>query len=235
MCDPLTVAALGLTAGGTVVQQRDAAKNQTRAVNAGNAATMAEMDRQKKYQEEADTAYKPSIAQYEGSGQQKTFADALAKRSGRGDAAVDNAASYQAPTAGSAPEVVGKEVARQSKKASANAKATAGRRADLNSFGDVMFGNSLTTADAARRLGTISNKSGMSASLLPLDKQSAMANSQKTPSMLGDIMKLAGLGTGLYSFGVGGPTWGDLFGGSAGLTGANNAAFNSSFIPPNVA
>lgn len=223
MCDPLTVAAIAATVGGTAYNSKQQSDNIKAQTNAKNAAAAAEMTRQKAFQEEAASSFDNTRAPFENGKQIQALDQNVQQREAASDAAIEGQPQYESPGAGSAPDVVKGEIARRVAKGSTDAKSEMARGAKLTGLGDLFFNNSVNLTKGRRDLGMINDMSTRSASLLPLEQQVAANNASKSPNMYGDMLKAAGVAAGIYQFAVGGPTWGDLFGKAATGGGALTA------------
>lgn len=213
MCNPVAIAGAALSAAGTIYNSRQAAQNQARAINASNAATVAEMGRQQGFQREADESFAQTLGM--------TNAQATAEQRQRGEQNRNELAARIAPNIDftealpqSTPQVVRSNIAAASANQSAESDARARALAALQSYGDGSFGQMLNIGRGANQMRDINAASAGSAALLPLDRQAAARNAQKAPSMFGDVLGLAGQGlslagfTGFNPFGSGNPPGG---------------------------
>jgi hypothetical protein len=215
MCNPVAVAVAGtaLTTAGTMYNNRQAAQNQARGINAANAATVAEMGRQQGFQREADESFARTLGM--------TNSQATAQQRQRGEQNRNELAARIAPSVdftealpNSTPQVIRSNVAASSAGTAAESEARARALAALQSHGDGTFGQMLNIGRGANQMRDINATSTGSASLLGLDRQAAARNAQKAPSMFGDVLGMAGQGlslagfTGYNPFGSGNPPGG---------------------------
>lgn len=199
MCDPVTAAGAALSAAGTIYNAREQAKNQARAVNASNAATMAEMERQRGFQREADESFARTLGM--------TGAQATGEQRQRGQENRNQLAARIAPNIDftealpqSTPQVVRSNIAAASANQTAESDARARALAALQSYGDGSFGQMLNIGRGANQMRDINAASTGSANLLGLDRQAAARNAQQAPSMFGDVLGMAGQGLSLAGF-----------------------------------
>jgi hypothetical protein len=199
MCEPVTLAGAALSAAGTLYNAREQAQNQARAVNAANAATMAELERQRGFQQQADESFAQTLGM--------TNSQATAEQRQRGEQNRNELAARIAPNVDftealpqSTPQVVRSAATTASANQAAESEARARNLAALQAYGDGSFGQMLNIGRGANQMRDINAASVGSANLLPLERQAAARNAQKAPSMFGDVLGLAGQGLSLAGF-----------------------------------
>lgn len=208
MCfDPLSIAAMALTAGGTMMQRQA----QSRAARGVARVSEAEYDRQRGFQQEARGERDRALADVTQSLQ--NVQQTGAQRGDRIAAQVSDADTYT-PLAGSTPEVVRSEIARALTDAVAAGRDAGRRLGQLGGFNDALFGGRLSLTNAGGRLTDLSSIAGGSASVLPIEQQ---AQQMKGFSPLGDVLSAAGSVAGLAGATGMGPSWNEL-GGWLGMT-----------------
>jgi hypothetical protein len=171
MClDPLSLAAIGLSAGGTLLQSMGAQKAEK-----ARAGVMAnETARQAGYDREAQGVFKRALSSQERESQDTKLVNARANRERAGyDALSVDSAPGVTPIAGSAPGVVGETYARALNKALAQGRDEVKRRAALSSYGDLDFFNSADLARTGQQAGTIGSFARGSSGVVPLELEGA--------------------------------------------------------------
>ena len=226
MCDPLTATGIALSVGSTLYKSQGAKKNTSRMVRARNDAAAAEDGRQRAYQDEANDVFNRTLPKFERGAQDVGVEQARQKREEKlTDAASgDGADEYQAPTAGSAPTVVKSEIARRISDALTQGTKRARTQAALSAYGDNMFGNKVALGRSRGELAQVSDFASKSAGLLPYEMRAAAQNASRAPSIVGDLLGLAGSGATMAGMAGVGPSFGDLFGAEV-ITDANPLDF----------
>jgi hypothetical protein len=108
--------------------------------------------------------------------------------------------------------VVKTEIARKITDALKKGSNRAKTQAKLGGYGDMTFGNQISLGRSRGELSQMSDFAGRSASLLPYEMQAAGNNASRAPSIVGDLLSLAGSGMTLAGMSGIGPSFGDLFG-----------------------
>lgn len=189
---------LGSSAAGTVgsvISAKEASKQQDAMVTANNQQLTDFLLRNDKRSDEAAAVFDQRKADIQPDQQQANQGAAEAKRSATADAAMASVPAAAPSLKGSAASVIGdvfknatdREMGRVQEKNQAKAK--------VDSFGDLLFGNSVANADAGRKIGTVGELASFDAGMLPLYQDLAMAEAQSKnkPGMFGQL--LSGLGT----------------------------------------
>lgn len=213
MCTPLMAVAMGAQALGSVIQSREANKNAKRAVDARNDAFEVEQMRQRRLQDESGAEFGSAVGRFDPTAQRKQMGETREARTETlTDAVPEMAAGGSGvPIQGSAPTVVGGEIARAMQSAQAGARGSAGRLGKLGAYSDSLFNDNMALNRTRQNIGTVSNFAGRSAGLLPFEASIAAANSQKPSSGFGELLQLVGSGAsmagmmGANPFGAGGP------------------------------
>ena len=211
MCDPITLAGMALSAGGSLVSGREQAAAQQSAINAKNAALRAEMDRQKGFQDQAGRTFADTLGLFQPEAQVSQRADAIEAR----DAAVQPAVAAPIaplPISASAPKLVKDTVQASGDKATADASARAPALAGISGFGDLFFNNDQNLAKSGAHLATTSNLSSASRGVNSVEQSVAFQNALNKQGGIGELVGL--LGKGLFLGGATG-SFGKLFGAGA--------------------
>jgi len=198
MCDPVTIGALALSAGGSFLESREQNKNAQRVQDAKNNAYATGMTRQRQYADETHGDFNKNLETQGKEG----FDTQAAKEKSRFVDAFDNVATPSADY-NAVPSSAPKNVVIASQRANATAKDKTTRdvnnMAGLSSYGNAMFNQNLDRSQFARLFGNAQDKASSDARLIPLDMQSAGNNAQKQASMLPQLMKFGGMGLGMYN------------------------------------
>lgn len=194
MCDPVSIAGVGLSMVGSFANAREQARNQARMVSARNEAALAEQQRQRAYADEGRSTQNQTLDRFTSGRQSQALGQATASRTASNTAAVTRP-DYG--TESTAPSVVKGEIARKVGEAVSKGRAQAGALARLGAYQDQGFGNRVALARGGNQLGNINSFSAGSAQLLPLEQQAAAINAQRSPSGFGDALMLAGSAAGM--------------------------------------
>lgn len=225
MCDPLTIASMAVSAGTTMYQNQQQAKNMARMAEARNSATEDNFRRQDVLRSESKQQFGDVLNKFSPGEQAGREAAAGTRRASLTEAAIPQNNPY-AGVSTRAPSIVQNEVKRQVGEAGMRAGQQAGAGAKLASFGDVLLNNNIDLGRAQGQIRQTSDFSRGVAHLLPLEQNAAMNNAYKAPGGLSNLVKLAATGGTLAGAAGLGPTWGDLFGSNPWLT-PNNSAINT--------
>lgn len=233
MCTGVEIAALaaaGATIGGTVMQNNAMAKSQ----KAQAAATMAELERQKKIRQEAEGIFAKSQSK---AGQGEYAVDMDKARQQReaqyqSTVAAPEETGYAPSLAGDTPDVIKSEFNRAGTAAQATGRREATARAGIDSFGDAQSLLNIFNVRQGQKLQNTGSFSQWSQQALDPELRAAAA---KANSPLGDLLVAIG-STALKA--TAGPA---LFGapgaappvnGFQGATVANSAMSNG--LPPSI-
>ena len=202
MCDPITLAGIGLSIGSAVANSVAVSK----ANKAREDVLAAERIRQKQYDAEAAGVNQHSLGLYKDIGAQQAaksseLAGYFGANSDRG--AANTAAASAMPTSSS--NVTTNEVANKSALAEAFVGQQAGALADLRSFGEMLGENSRSQARDASLIGQIGGFKKGSSAVVPyeLDHASHAGDGWKVAGDilggLGSLTSMYGLSSGLAS------------------------------------
>lgn len=208
MCDPVSIAGAALSAGGMMLNNREQAANIKRQTAARNAASEAELTRQRGYQQQGNEVFQGTLPKFTLPAQEAARVQAEQKRSGVMQGAVTDQGEYAAAPASA--ETANKEIDRKVAQGTQSARTEAASKARLGAWQDLNFGNRVGLASSARKMDTTADFARGSARLLPFEIESAQRNATKSPSGFGDLLQLGGLGLGV----AGGMGW-NPFGGGA--------------------
>lgn len=202
MClDPLTAVAIGLTAGGQLIKGSEDAANTRRMIKARNAATEAELARQKGFQQITGGIFDESVNQF--------MPGAQADRLAGGQEAANELFLGNSPTAHdvgtigprtASDYVKGREAATVADAFTEN-MTRSGALADLTGWDNYSFDNKAGLNAAGLDLGVYGDLSANSARVSGLEQQTAFNNAWRQPSGLGDLLTFAG---NVAGFGAGG-------------------------------
>lgn len=215
MCEPLSIAAMALTAASVVSNQIGASK----VAKARDETLAAERQRQTALDAEAAALNAQSQDRYQGFGQQQ---DERAKQ--LGDYFAQPAAQPNAPIGQSIPQVSGLAAAEEGKQRGRAASYT-GQQGEalgsLRAFGDLVGGIGREQSRDAGLIGQVGGFKRGSAGVLPLELDAANQKGNKA-KLIGDILGLAGSVTGAAAL-QGGGGMKTLLGDYNTIAGANTA------------
>lgn len=199
MCDPLTIG-LALSAGGTLLETREANKNMARMQNAKNQAFAENMTRQRKYADESTQAFKTSTEE-QGREDFDIKKEQEAKNIEDVFSGIRVQPEYNKNLVPSTPKnvVIAREKAGAEEAAKTDRNVKAG--ANLQGYGGALFGQDMARSDFARTFGNMQDKAYRDVSLMPLDIQSAQNNAYRAPGAFPQLMKMAGTGLSFASAG----------------------------------
>lgn len=210
MCDPVAATSLALSAAGTYMQSREQASNAKRAQNAKNQAYSEGMARQRQYADEAGSAFNQNITT-----QGRSAFDEKAQQAAEQSQQAFNSIKTPEPdynNMGALPSTPN-NVVNAMKDANVVADAKTNRdvanNANLQGYGGAMFGQNLDRNEFARLFGNLQDKASRDSALIPMDMQSAAANSQKSGGILPVLLKAGGMGMGMYGAANGITSFGD--------------------------
>lgn len=197
MCDPVTAAGLALSAGGTFLQSREAAKNERRVASARNAAFVENMNRGNQFAAEAGSI-QANNTKKQGRESFDENRQTEADRQIQAFNDIRTQPDYNVGLTDNAPKNV--IIARQ--KAAEEAAATTDRdvanNAALQSYGNALFNSGLDQSAFARLFGNIQDKAGANTRMLPLEMSAAANNARKGPSLFPTLLKAGGQGLALF-------------------------------------
>lgn len=200
MCDPvsigLSLAGAAASAAGQVISSNEANANARRMANARNNAALAEVERQKRFQEQAAPVQEQMVSALSADTQKQNLADSQSTREATAQKAVSSSDYSPSPGASS---MVGTELSRQMAKAVRNAKNTGAAQGRFAAYGDAGQTAGLAFDAGNSRLNAVNNASQGSARLLPVEQAAAANNAYKAPSGWGGGLSLLGSGLGMAS------------------------------------
>lgn len=206
MCDPISIGSVALGAIGAGVNAYESNQTQHSMINARNAATMAELDRQRGYQAKSQKLFDESLNNFTPETQAKSLTDAQgASTAGYQANAPISAGSV---STGSGPKVV--KTAEDKAVADAFARGSAKDAAlgKLQGWDQRAFNNNVNLNDSGRNLDLNTDFAKTSAAVGGLEQDAAYRNAYRPNSGIGDILGFAG-SVGAYQGGKGG--FGNLF------------------------
>lgn len=190
MCDPITIAGIAASVGGTVVNSMA----QQKAAAARDDVLAAERVRQKTFDQEAHALNAQSQDRYQGfEAKQADAAKTLGDYFAAAPDSPNATAGATMPSASS--DIVVREMAKQSGKARAFTDQQGGALADMRSFGDLLGDVSRMQGRDASLVGQVGGFKRGSSGVLPLELNQASRAGDSTKA-LGDILYgLGGIGT----------------------------------------
>jgi hypothetical protein len=196
MCDPFTIATIGLTLGSTFLSQRANAQQERARSN----AIVAENQRQEALQQQAIQNIEEATGEFTPEQQSQGIEQQAAERTrrleenvrGSGDTADDIAIT------GSAPNIVRENLGKSLSEGLQEGKGFAGRLGRFGAFGDLQFGNQLDLARLGEAQGLLGTESRRSNAILPLELQDANkagSGARLAGDILGGLGSIANLGS----------------------------------------
>lgn len=190
MCNPLLFAA-ALAAGGAGSNYM----GQRRVNNAREDSLMAEGDRQRNFQNQANDIIEQQTVQQSPAAQNQAFAETAERRTAALTPSQSDAASL--PTSGSAPIQVNGEIARQISDAVRAGRSRLSAQARLSAYDENQFNNRLGLNRGATDIGQIADFSRGSSGVLPFELQGA-ENAGRGWKNAADLFNLGAQGLSLY-------------------------------------
>lgn len=200
--DPITLTALAASAGGAVLNGYESNQTQNSMISARNAATQAELARQRQYQNQAQQVFDQSLTNFK---PEQQAADLTAQQGAATTAFTNNTPTAEQVgtiSSASAPRVVQEAGAKKVGDVFARAGRYNDALGNLTGWDQRAFGNNIKLNNSGRDLGTISDFSRTSAAVNGLEQNSAYQNAFRPNSGIGDILSFAGK-VGAYGSGKG--------------------------------
>lgn len=215
MCDPLTGLALGASAAGGLISGNEANANAKRQQDARNAATMAELERQKKYGEQSRGQFDQSMNLYAPGAQDASLAKS---QSDVGSILAGNAPTAESVgsiTTANAPKVVGATEGQKLGDVFSRIAQNNQNLGALKGYDQNTLANKIALNSTGRNIDVTGDLSKTSAGVNKLEQQAAYTNAYKPPSGIGELLSFGG---NLGSYYAGGGKLGlPKFGGSTTL------------------
>lgn len=229
MCDPVSIAALGAGAAGSIYKGQEAANTQNDMISARNAATNAELGRDKVYGDESRGVFNNSLGVFDPTAQanrlatNQTNAGNFINSNGAAPANVGTISTNTAPAAVGAGEAtkLGDVFSRIGARNTAHGK--------LAGYDQTMFDNNVNLHANAGSIDQIGDFAKVSSGVNKTEQQNAYQNAYRNPSPIGDILQTAGQVGGYYG-GKGFSPFGGAPGGTGGVGGAPD--FRMGFASP---
>jgi hypothetical protein len=227
MCDPLTAVAIGSAAAsgaGSLISGNEANANAKAQQDARNAATLAEVQRQKVYGDQSRGEFDKSQALFDPGTQ---AANLTKSQSDVGSLITGNAptaASVGTITSATAPKVVGDTENSKLGDVFTRIGQNAINLGNLKGYDQNNQANNLALTQQGRNIDTIGDISKTSAGVNKLEQNAAFTNAYQPPSGIGQLLSFGG-NVGSYYAG-GGKVGLPKFTGSTAAPGFNPATFN---------
>lgn len=201
MCDPISIAALGASVGGTVINGQEANATAAAQANARNATTTAELGRQQAFGDQSRGLFNNSLDTFSNNSGPAGLTTSQAGSVNAFNANAPLPANVGTITSPNAPAAVGNA---ENAKLADTFKTIGDRNAAhgaLQGYDQNVFNNNVGIQNAGRKIDTISDISKTSAAVNKTEQQAAYGNAYRPPSGIGDVLKTAGT---LGSFAAGG-------------------------------
>lgn len=221
MCDPVTLGvSAALAGGGSLLNANEANENAQNVASARNAATMAELDRQKAYGQQARGEFDKSLALFGPGAQEASLAKAQSDIGSVLASNTPDAARVGTITTANAPAAVGAGENKKLGDVFSYLGQSAKNLGNLKGYDQNTFNTNQGLTAQGRNIGVITDNSKVSADVNKMEQNAAATNAYKPPSGIGDLLSFAG-NMGSYYAG----------GGKLGLpkfTGSTSLPFNPS-------
>ncbi|MGZ5940171.1 MAG: hypothetical protein ACXWLD_09140 [Rhizomicrobium sp.] len=192
MCDPLTGAAIGASAIGSLISGNEANSNAQAQQNARNAATQAELARSKVYGQQSRGEFDKSAALFAPGAQDASRAAAT---NDLGTLLTNNAptaAQVGTITTASAPRVVGATENSKLGDVFARAAQNNSNLAALKGYDQNTFNTNLGMNQQGRNIDQIGDFAKTSAGVNQVEQRAAYTNAYKPPSGIGELLSFGG-------------------------------------------
>jgi hypothetical protein len=190
MCDPISLGSLAVGAAGSAINGYEASQNAAAQINARNAATQQEMERQKAYGEKTRGDFNKSLDIYSPGAQTQGLSDA---QSTFGDVLTRNTpTNVGSITTTGAPRVVGDS---ENSRLAGVFQTAADRNtnlANLKGYDQQQFGNKIALNSNARDIDMTGDFAKVSSGVSGIEGRAAANNATRSPSGLGSLLQFAG-------------------------------------------
>lgn len=221
MCDPITLGAMALSAGGSLVNSSEQNATQGRMIAARNRATQEELARQRAFQAQSGKTFNKQMVAFDPHKQESDLqaAQGAATDQFKANAPID----VGGISSGNGPQVVNSAADKSVADAFGRGTAQDAALGQLTGWNQRALNNNLGLNNTGRNLDLTSDFAKTSAAVNRLEQDADYRNAYQPNSGIGDIMKFAG-SVGAYEGGQG-KTLGGMF----------KPFFSSSFDPTNMA
>lgn len=190
MCDPVSIGSLAVGAAGSALNGYEQSQNAAAQINARNAATQAELQRQKGYGAQTQADFQKSLDVYAPGAQTQGLADSQGTV---GDVLTRNTpANVGSITTAGAPRVVGESENSRLGDVFQTAADRNTNMAKLKGYDQQMFGNKLALGQNARDIDMTGDFAKVSSGVSGIEQRAAANNAVKPPSGLGSLLQFAG-------------------------------------------
>lgn len=208
MCNPALAIPLALGAAGAGVNAYETNQTQRAMTDARNRATLAELDRQRGYQQKSGQIFNDSLNNFTPEAQAKSLSDAQATTA---DAFTGNApVSVGSVGSGNGPQIVKTAEDKAVADAFSRGSAKDAALAKLTGWDQRAFGNNINLNNSGRNLDLNSDFAKTSAAVNGLEQNAAYKNAFRPNSGFGDLLGFAGSVAG-YNAGQGGGLFNGMF------------------------
>lgn len=218
MCDPLTIASTAASVGGSLIQGNEAANNAAAVINARNAATQAEMKRQKGYGDQTRALFDTSVGNFSPENQTAQLESSQNNARDLIGGNAPTATQVGSISSGNAPAVVGTRENTKLGSVFARNAMLDNALGTLKGYDENNLTNKLNLNQSGRDIDMIGDFAKTSAGVNQLEQRAAANNASKRPSPLGSILQTAG-NIGSFYAGKGGLPTTSIFGNGVGGTG----------------
>lgn len=192
MCDPVSLGLAGVSAAGSLIKTNEANENAQNIANARNAATTAELERQKKYGVAARGEFDKSLDLFGPGTQEASLAKA---QSDIGSTLVHNtpdAARVGTITTANAPAAVGASEGKKLGDVFNYLGQSATNLGNLKGYDQNTFNTNLGLNQTGRNIDTIGDFAKVSSGVNKTEQQAAFTNAYKPPSGIGELLSFGG-------------------------------------------
>lgn len=201
MCDPVSIGLAGLSAAGSLVSTNEANSNAKGMQDARNAATMAELERQKGYGAQARGEFDKSLDLFGPGAQAASLGKAQSDIGSVLTSNTPTAANVGTITTANAPAAVGANESKKLGDVFSYLGQSAHNLGNLKGYDQNTFNTNQGLTTNGRNIGVVTDNSKVSADVNKMEQGAAATNAYKPPSGLGDLLSFAGNMGSYYSGG----------------------------------
>lgn len=202
MCDPVTLGTAAVGAAGSLISANEANSNAESVANARNAATRAELERQKAYGAQARGEFDKSLDLFGPGAQTASLGKAQSDIGSLLHSNTPDAARVGTITTANAPAAVGVSEGKKLGDVFGYLGQSADNLGNLKGYDQNTFNTNQGLTTQGRNIGVITDNSKVSADVNKMEQSAAATNAYKPPSGIGELLSFAG-NTGSYYAGGG--------------------------------